>query len=97
MGAKHLIYCPMFLRRAFHDAGREILRHILCRLGASRCTPPIARHQGLRSGLWVLSLSLLRGFAGLKKPLGYPCLVRESAPRPVFEGFSVRELWGEEG
>lgn len=35
----------------------------------------------------VLSLSLPRGFAGVKRPLGYPCLVRESAPRPVFEGF----------
>ncbi len=52
-----------------------------------RCTPPIVPLRGLSSGLRVLSLSLLRGFAGLKKPLGYPCLVRESAPRPVFEGF----------
>lgn len=62
-----------------------------------RCTPPIAPHQSLSSRLWVLSLSLLRGFAGVKRALGYPCLVRESAPRLVFEGFSVRELWGEEG
>lgn len=36
MGAEHLIYCPMFLRCTFHDVGREILRHILRRLGASR-------------------------------------------------------------
>ena len=36
MGAEHLIYCPMFLRYTFHDVGREILRHILRRLGASR-------------------------------------------------------------
>ena len=49
--------------------------------------PASAPHQGLSRGLWVLSLSLLRGFAGVKRALGYPCLVRESAPRPVFEGF----------
>ena len=36
MGAEHLIYCPMFLRCTFHDVGREILRHILRRLEASR-------------------------------------------------------------
>lgn len=62
-----------------------------------RCTPPVAPLLGLSSRLWVLSLSLLRDFAGVKKPLRYPCLVLESAPCPVFEGFSVRELWGEEG
>ncbi len=36
MGAEHLIYCPMFLRYTFHDAGREILRHILHCLGVSK-------------------------------------------------------------
>lgn len=36
MGAEHLIYCPMFLRYTFHDAGCEILRHILHCLGVSK-------------------------------------------------------------
>ena len=36
--------------------------------GLRRCTPPIAPLLGLSSGLWVLSLSLLRDFAGVKKP-----------------------------
>ena len=39
MGAEHLIYCPMFLRCTFHDVGREILRHILRRLGVYRWCP----------------------------------------------------------
>ena len=77
MGAEHLIYCPMFLRYTFHDAGREILRHILRRLGASKMhsadCPASAPHRGLSGGLRVLSLSLLWGFAGVKRPLGYPC------------------------
>ena len=87
MGAEHLIYCPMFLRCTFHDVGREILRHILRRLGASRgCSTgyPVKGSERLVLGAIPLSSG---GFAGVKRALGYPCLVRESAPRPVFEGF----------
>ena len=80
MGAEHLIYCPMFLRCTFHDVGREILRHILRHMGAS----PSA----LELVVEVVAISLPRGFGGVKRALGYPCLVRESAPTPVFEGFS---------
>ena len=64
MGAEHLIYCPMFLRCTFHDAGREILRHILRRLGASgRCSTgcPVKGAERLVLGAIPLSSAGFRG------------------------------------
>lgn len=87
MGAEHLIYCPMFLRYTFHDVGREILRHILHCLGVSKMHSAGCPASGSEwRVVGAIPLSSV-GFAGVKKPLRYPCLVRESAPRPVFEGF----------
>ena len=64
MGAEHLIYCPMFLRCTFHDVGREILRHILRRLGASRrCSTghPVKGSERLVLGAVPLSSAGFRG------------------------------------
>lgn len=64
MGAEHLIYCPMFLRCTFHDVGREILRHILRRLGASRKRPtghPVKGSERLVLGAVPLSSAGFRG------------------------------------
>ena len=64
MGAEHLIYCPMFLRCTFHDVGREILRHILRRLGASRrCSAghPVKGSERLVLGAVPLSSAGFRG------------------------------------
>lgn len=83
MGAKHLIYCPMFLRRAFHDAGREILRHILCRLGmCRRCSVgyPVKGSEWRAAGAIPLSSA---GFRGGEEASGVSLLGtrKRTAPR----------------
>lgn len=98
MGAEHLIYCPMFLRCTFHDAGREILRHILRRLGVCRWCPigfPVKGSERRVMGAVPLSSA---GFRRVKEASGVSLLgTRKRAAPRIWGGFSVRELWEEEG
>ena len=73
----------MFLRRAFHDAGREILRHILRRLGVYRWCPmgfPVKGSEWRAAGAIPLSSA---GFRGGEEASGVSLLGtrKRAAPR----------------